>query len=625
MSRVYFAFFIGVILCNMICALETCGYSQFAVIIVGCILDWGMKKYVRGKKDMKSNAAKKRIGELIAYIRDCTEIRHILWITLVYFAAHGFLLVATGCWWDDWVYADKNWEYLFEVSKQSSLPSVAILDAGLWLFPDGFYRMLVFIVFYAGAIFFYKILNTVDLFTKKSCLWITLLYIIMPVNDARITWICWPYSFGLFAYWFAFYLSTIWINKRGKKRIALRVLSVFLLMISFTLESLMLMTLVILVYFYYRELKDDWNWKEIWCNIKKILKVVLHYLDYLIVPIAWYFGNKMLFPKYGVYGGHSYIPWSDLISITIHSPYNALVTLCNIMNNFTRITLNLRRVIFVLTIIIYFGFVSRKRKKSFADQDSEEVSWKNFVYAIYGAIIFFLGFFPYCVKRNAAIESTYTVGRDAILLGIGLSIMLYFGLQLVLKNMFVEVSCIIVILLGIVHFNLIYLDWQEDYYQQMQLQSGIIHTEEIIDNNTFLVMYQGQNACACFYQTNGNSYAATGEQTRYYMSGTVGLEDLKKMDENTWILNAYGMNEYDYTDKSIDGIIFFDYTDLGALTLLKEKWDELFNKNEFNEWISEMSRSSMKYVPLSQEESDHIWELYDDNELTDALIYEMYY
>lgn len=575
---------------------------------------------------MRNNADKKGIRGLITYIRDYPEIQHILWITLVYFAAHWFLLVATGRWWDDWVYADKNWEYLFEVSKQSSLPSVAILDAGLWLFPDGFYRIFVFIVFYVGAVFFYKILNTVDLFTKKGCLWITLLYIIMPVNDARITWICWPYSFGLFAYWIAFYLSTIWIKKRGKKRIAFRALSVFFLMISFTLESLMLMMLVILGYFCYMELKDDWNWKEVRSNVKKLLKAVLHYPDYLIAPIIWYFGNKILFPGYGVYGGHSYIPWSELISITIYSPYNALVTLCNIINNFVRAALSLRIAILLgLAIIIYFGFVFCNRKKSFIDRDFEEVFWKNFAYAICGVIIFFLGFFPYCVKRNAAIISTYTGGRDAILLGIGLAIMLYFGLRLVLKNVLVKISYIILILLGIVHFNFIYLGWQEDYYQQLQLQSGIIHNEGILDNNTFLVMYQGQVVCTSFYQTNGNSYVATGEQTRYYISGADSLKDLKEMDENTWYLNAYGMNEYDYTDKSIDGIIFLDYTDLSECALVKEKWDELFNKNEFNEWISEMSQFSMKYIPLSQEESDSIWELYDDNKLTNALIYEMYY
>lgn len=76
------------------------------------------------------------------------ESSYLLLITIIYVLTHGFLIIATGRWWDDWVYADKNWEYLCEVMRQSSIPLTAVLDGSLWLFPDGFYRVFVFAFFY---------------------------------------------------------------------------------------------------------------------------------------------------------------------------------------------------------------------------------------------------------------------------------------------------------------------------------------------------------------------------------------------------------------------------------------------------------------------------------------------
>lgn len=43
------------------------------------------------------------------------NIKYILGITIAYTLAQGLLLVVSGMWWDDWDYANKNWNYLLEV------------------------------------------------------------------------------------------------------------------------------------------------------------------------------------------------------------------------------------------------------------------------------------------------------------------------------------------------------------------------------------------------------------------------------------------------------------------------------------------------------------------------------
>lgn len=562
---------------------------------------------------------------LISKYKENTCFRHIFWLTVVYFAAHWFLLIATGRWWDDWVYADKNWDYLLEVYMQSSLPLHAIINAGLWIFPDGFYRIITFVLFYGGAIFFYKILRKIDLFSEDACFWIASLYVVIPVNDARITWICYGYSLGLFMFWLAFYLGTLWKEYSGAKRILVRILSVYFLLISFDTESIMLMTVLILLYFYYRDLKDGWKWRTICINIKKMILAAVHHIDYLCAPIVWYFGSKLLFPGYGVYGGHSYIPWNGLVGIILNAPRNAYQTFRTILGTYMNLikTPKVTKIV-VLILIVYIVVLLLKKWKGieYYKETCEKIS-KDLGLVILGMFIFFIGFFPYGIKRNAAVTNIYVEGRDSLLLGIGVAIILYYGIHIFLRSKINKVAVIILISVGVIHFNFVYLDWQESYYQQLQLQHAIVESDEIKDNNTFLVMYKGAMISSAFYQTNGNSWAATGEQTRYYISGTAELSGLIGMNEDTWMLNAYGMNEYDYRDKTIDGIIFVDYSDISRKTILREKVCELFNKEAFDLWIDEIT--NIKYVPLTEAESDTILQLYMDGQLNDPMIYEMYY
>lgn len=562
---------------------------------------------------------------MISKYKENTYFRHIFWITVVYFAAHWFLLIATGRWWDDWVYADKNWEYLWEVFKQSSLPLHALINAGLWAFPDGFYRIITFVLFFVGAIFFYKILRKIDLFSEDACFWITLLYIVIPVNDARIMWICYGYSLGLFMYWLAFYLGTLWKEYTGIKRIVIRGLSVFFLLVSFDTESIMMLTFLILFYFYYMELKDDWKWKEIQGNIRKLMLAVVHHIDYLFAPIVWYVGTKLLFPGYGMYGGHSYIPWDELAGIIINSPRNAYETFKRICYTYINLLKDSRVVAIIAVVLIIYIIlliINRLKIRRHYAVLSENIL-KNCGMTILGAIVFFIGFFPYAVKRNAPISNIYTGGRDALLLGIGTAIVLYYFIQLLFRNKVNKAVIITLISAGVIHFNLTYLDWQEAYYQQLQLQQAIKKSDEIKQNNTFMVMYRGAQICTSFYQTNGNSWAATGEQTRFYMTGTRDLSELINMNDETWFLNAFGMNQYEYGDKTIDGIIFVDYTDIGGRTVFEKKFHELFYKDAFESWIEEMT--NVKYTPITKEESDYILESYMNGKLDDSMIYEMYY
>lgn len=551
--------------------------------------------------------------------REDTHFRHFFWLTVIYVLAHWFILVSTGRWWDDWVYADHDVGYMMEVTKQGSLPLAGVVDIIIWYTP---YKLFVFLMFYADGIFLYRILKSIDLFSEDAAFWISALFLIIPINDARIAYICFNYSLGLFCYLLSFYLITRWIRQEGKTRIITRILSLLILIPAFNAESVMLMVVLMLLYLYYEELKTGWEWKEIRLNIKKLFFAVAHYIDYLLLPIVNYFGTKILFPGYGFYGGRSYILWDDLFHTIMLSPWYTWLTFKNIFSNWCRVITDkpekLALYIVIYAVVIGATVLAYIRGEKTAQYEKNSTGKTVFLLCL-GILSFYLGVFPYLVKRGRKIDVVYADGRDSLLLGIGTAIIIYYFLSLfrfLLKEMGIRIILVSLIVSGVIYFNNIYLEWEKNYYQQLQIRDEIASNRQILDNDTFIVIYTGATFHNMFFQTNGNSWAATGEETRFYMTGVDDLQRLLDLKEGNLWLN-FMMKDYDYTDKTIDGVIYANYNTnyIGRATVLKQKWNEFFNKDAFNQWIRETK--DIKYYPITPEQSDAIVAAYQNGELTD--------
>lgn len=565
----------------------------------------------------------KLIKKFIDQYKTNETMKHIFWITMVYILSQGFLLVVSGTWWDDWVYVNKNWDYLREVFLQSSLPLQAYIDASLWLLPDGTYRILVFLYFYAGALLVYAILNKIDVFSEKTAFWITLLYITIPINDARITWICYGYSLGLFAFWIAFYLVTLWKGKKGKKAVTLRVLSLIVLVFSFNTESIMLMTLLILLYLYYERLKDRWKWRDIGINVKKCFKAILYYIDFLLAPIVFYFGKHILFPGYGVYGGHNYVDWKALPDLLLRSPVYAFRVIEELILNYKNMLL--RRpisVIFLIIVLCYILNTYRKCRNKSVESGEDKNYGSLFVMFFVGIFCFFSGFFAYVIRCQGAFPTKGAGGRNALLLGIGAAILFYYLIHIVCRKEIRNIVLVSLVTLGICHFDVMYLKWQEDYYQQLRFRAEVTDNNDIINNDTFLCLYNYPAYVSSFYQWNGNSYAATGEETRYFLGGIYDLLTLKDMNKDSFLLNAYCMRDWDYSpdNKHLDSILLINNVPIDNITIIKLKLKEIFNKEAFNKWIAETK--DITFIHVTEEESDALIKAQEEGILTQENIFE---
>ena len=255
-----------------------------------------------------------------------------------------------------------------------------------------------------------------------------------------------------------------------------------------------------------------------------------------------------------------------------------------------------------------------KRSKVIEDDNAVRSFRMDIFLLILGAFTFYIGLFPYLVNRGYDIPTTMEYGRDSLLLGMGCSILIYYGVQIFLNNWIREFTLVLVVTLGIIHFNFAFSTWEESWYQQLQVMDEIANNQEILDNNTFIVVYN--NAITTRnYQTNGNSWAVTGDQSRFFLNGVDEIKYLVDRENNSNIENdGYMMNDYDFSDTTIDGVLYVNYTDITATTVLKEKWKELFHPDEFQNWIKE--QKNITYYSVSQEESDAIIHAYCDGILT---------
>ena len=544
--------------------------------------------------------------------------KHLVWLTIIFILTHWFLVVTTGQWWDDWVYADHNVGYMKDVWLQSSVPLRAYINMAVWNLP---FRIIVFLMFYADTMLLYSILNKSCLFSSQESFYITALFVTVPINDARITFICFAYSFCLCLFFVSFYLMTLSMEVKGRKRVIFRIVSLLVLLISFDTESILIMTVLILGYVYFKESINAgliWKWNNWKVIVRFLFRNMIRYIDFFLAPILWYVLDKTFFPGYGAYGGYNAIRWNELLRTLVCSPIYVLMALKSMMKNYFVLLKNpIVLVILGLTIgifIIFICFFKRSTKK--IQENRSFIS--SLVFLILGGIIFFIGAFPYVIRRANGIGTIGPDGRDSLLLGMGAGILLYWCVRVLIYEKFQKIVLYCIIILGMIHFNFSYAEWQESHYQQLQFRQEVKENAEIQDNNTFLVIFDNARICHYFWQTNGNAYKATGQQTRFFMSNVDDLKVLLDLSSDSYFTKAFMMRDYDTVDKTIEGVIFVDYTDISYLTILRQKWNELFSTSEFEKWIKDIK--NIKYISITPEKSEELLNAYQNGKLSDGNI-----
>lgn len=529
---------------------------------------------------------------------------------MIYFAAHWMLCVISGIWWDDWTLWFASEETIKKTFWSNGLPWEAYnLFSVMWI-PNGGYRIVVFLMFLFGGIFLYKILLSFEWFNETDAFWIAAIYITVPVNDARTTLICYGYTLSLFLFLLAFFLVTKLEQFPTVKRRIVRVVSLLLFMYSYTTASLLVMMCTVWLYLLYIVITV--NKKKGVITYFKIL--IWRYWDFLILPFVYFVIKNIFFKPSGIYANYNSVTTQTLIRGVILSPIAALKTLAMIGHSYCKQVGLMSIILIVVLIAVYFI----KVKNVGSIQEKEPLKHNLFIFGV-GFLVYVAGVFPYIVVRAGAIASTGVLGRDAMMTGFGIGIMLYSFVKLIhLPHIFQRVVYIIVIVLGIFHFNNWYLNYQEDWYQQLRFTNEVVENKELQNDTTILCDFGYTSPCGStrFYTLNGISYQVTNNKDKFYMSS---IQDLQYgLEYNMYFVEGFYSDDYNYFDTTIDSVLMIDNTPIENKELLRLRFDEIFRPKVFEDNIENLH--DIEYVSISEQLSEEIYKAYTDNQLNSEVL-----
>ncbi len=526
-------------------------------------------------------------------------------ITAVYILAHFFMLILSGCWWDDWTFMTHNLNYINEVASQSGRPEWNLLVPLAWSSPNNG-RILVFFLYLADAFFVYGFLRNCGLFDKEKSLLITWLFILIPVNDARILISNFAYSVGLFFFYLGMMLFVFWnkMENSGKK-IMCRIGLLIIFFVGFILNSVLAYYYILIGYLFVVEMihSEEKNlFRKIFLSVWNVLK---KYPDFFVLPFVYYIENKIFFPTYGVFENYNPVSFAGLIKCLIYVPVSMAKALLHTVANWLT-NINYYSVGLIMFAFLYIWYRDQTSVKEYKLSE-------NILTFVLGLAILFMGIFPYVMVRGKTIDMIGVDGRDAVLVPLGAAMVICSVVSLC-KDRARKILVALILILGIFGFNSLYLEWQKDYYYQLCMER-LLDNDIIRENDTFFLaeVNETQIDGQRYYSLNTNAYHVFGDQTRFFIpkvSSLYILKDEKYVKEAIEVLDySHMMKDYDPEDYCIDAVIDFwcVMTDAEVLDL---KNLEMFHPELFTERLS--GYGSMSVSTVDDDFTELLMEGYED-------------
>lgn len=175
--------------------------------------------------------------------------------TLLYVLSYGFcFLFLNAYFWDDWFSKSlpksvekKNWRSQGFPPWDSFVP-IDLLDRNPVMI-----RLVVLLIFFACGWFVFQILQKVSFLSTTDSRLVTLLFLVMPINSARVALDNFHYSFSLFTFYFAWYLLVT------KRKFVMNVLSVPLFLFSFSTLSFLVLLMAPAAHYFALKLQFVWQ------------------------------------------------------------------------------------------------------------------------------------------------------------------------------------------------------------------------------------------------------------------------------------------------------------------------------------------------------------------------------
>ena len=429
--------------------------------------------------------------------------KEIFWITFLYVIAYGLLLLNKGHFWDDWILVDVDPKEVLDVFRQAGTP---------WAWSGHYhnlllglshnilaYRLLTFFTFLISGYFFYSILLSIKEVDSRARFILTLFFVLIPVNSARIALINTPYALTYFTYFFAFYLIS---RSDFRSNLLLKTLTFLLLMFSFNTASLLVFYFgTILLFLFYKNFHKDSNLPK----SQFIINFIKLNWWLILAPFIFYISKSYFWKPYGIYEGYNQINLSLLIRPMTQFPNSMLE-----ISGFSLST--------VTVVLIALVIISLRLKKI---RPSNML--RNILGLISGILLCWLALFPYLlIGLNP--DHTGWNSRNQLLVPLGLSFILFFVIELIAdsfpKHAFLRFYLTTIIISFFIIKNVDkQIDFERDYLAQTNLINLFAHDPLFKSGDNFILHNEvktwANNRSLSFYEFSGMSRKALGDQSRW--------------------------------------------------------------------------------------------------------------
>ena len=202
--------------------------------------------------------------------------------TILYTISWGWLFIVHDSYWaDDWVWFPeyvKQYPYPYEVF---GLPPWFKLSGEIVevIGPSGF-RVILFFSFLCAAIFLFGILQKFKVLNLVEHKFLVLLFLLLPFNTARVALMCFNYTLSYFYFFAAWYLIVTF------RPICLKILAVFLFLMSFQTQSILSFYYLPILHLFFlsesKKLPEIFLWAR-----RNIAIVLLPVLYWVMGSIYW--------------------------------------------------------------------------------------------------------------------------------------------------------------------------------------------------------------------------------------------------------------------------------------------------------------------------------------------------
>lgn len=408
-------------------------------------------------------------------------------ILLFVLAYGGSLFYLNAIYWDDWT--------LFNVSSQDILDTfneagsmfnwsaymhISLLSIGPWA-----YRILTLLLMFFSGYLLWLILKNVPGISIEERNIITLLFLLLPLNAARVALINFGYTLCYFCFFLAWYLA---IAKRGYLT---KTASLILFLFSFNTNSTLVFYALPFTHLVYQ--KTQFNF-----TVKKILLFIARYVLFIVAPFIYFFVKSYYFPPTRLYEGYNSVGLSGIIrGLLLGSP-----------------------LFIVLIVVLLF----KRFRKNFSIQ-------RDLILLFIGLVITWLAVFPYVVV--GVLPTFYEWNsRHQLLMPLGISIVILSAASWICYGKIMRAGLLAIFIATFANL-LISSEYYLDWLKQQQIIDLISHSEAIKKARTIIFkdntrQWNARKRKYRFYEYNGWLKKAYGDETRF----AINLDDIESVTEN---------------------------------------------------------------------------------------------